>query len=141
MDVFGRKSQNIQAPITADNGIINWGGIVTSAVNVSISVSQPITRRRTIGNQEAVIYAGQPAGTISIARLLTDNATSLFSNPGWNVCQPASITISFASCSAGNGISLRADGCVVSQYSLSGEAEGLTVLDQVGIEFLQLSLA
>jgi hypothetical protein len=140
-DVFGQNQQSIEAPITADNGILNWGGIVTDATNISIGVAQPITRRRTIGNQKAVIYAGQPAGSINIARLLTDDATTLFSRPGWNVCNPGSITVSFGSCDGGAGISVLASGCVVSQYSLAGEAEGKTVIDSVTIEFLQLSLA
>jgi len=139
-DVFGRSAQTITGPITADRGVIDWGGgIVTSCTNISIGVAVPIQIRHTIGNQQSVIYAGQPSGTISINELLAENAGYLFSLPGWNVCQPTSITLSFASCSAGEGISLRADGCVVSQYSLSAEAEGTTVFDAVTINFTQLS--
>ena len=139
-DVFGRNQQNIQAPITADRGIIDWGGgMVTSCTNISIGVAVPVQMRHTIGNQQSVIYAGQPSGTITINELLAENAGDLFGRPGWNVCQPTSITVSFASCSAGEGISLRADGCVVTQYSLRAEAEGLTVLDAVTIQFLQLT--
>ena len=31
-DLFGRTAQTIKTPLTADRGIINWGGVVTGAI-------------------------------------------------------------------------------------------------------------
>lgn len=139
-DVFGKALQNLKTPITADTGIINWGGIVTGAIQLAVSYSQPINRRRTIGNKDAVIYAGQPMGQINISRLLTTDATTLFSAPGWNACNPGNISVSFSSnCGGGGGgLNLTAIGCVVTTFNIQAEAEGLTVMDNVVIEFLQL---
>ena len=138
-DLFGRDQQSIQTPITADYAHINWGGQITTAVNVTISYMQPITRRRTIGNQAAIIYAGQPAGTIQIQRLLTNNAGALFGLPGWSSCSPTSISLTLAGCAGATGYSVTATGAVVSNFQVSAEAEGLTVIDNVTIEFLQLT--
>ena len=145
-DIFGRTLQSIQDPITADKCTINWGGIVTGAINLNLSYSQGITRRHTIGNQAAVIYASQPVGSIQISQLLIADGKSLFDNPGWVACQVGNgggvITINFAGGCGDNGVagglSLTCRGVIVGTFNISAEAEGLTVMDNVGIEFLQL---
>jgi len=139
-DLFGRAAQNIRTPITADLAQINWGTQIATAVNISISYMQPITRRRTIGNQAAIIYSGQPAGTISIQRLLADGASDLFAKPGWSACSPTDISLNLSGCNGASGYSVKATGCVVSNFQVSAEAEGLTVIDNVTIEFLQLAV-
>lgn len=139
-DLFGRNEPRIVTPMTADFGTINWGGPVTSAINVSISYAQPVTRRRTIGNRDAVIFAGQPAGQITISRIVTSDAKALFSAPGWNACNPGQLSITLGGCGGqGGNLTLTAHGCIVSQYQLQMEAEGLTVIDNVVIDCLFVS--
>jgi len=139
MDLFGFGDQNIKQPLTADKAIISWGGIVTGAINISVSYAQQVQRRRTIGNKDAVIYASQPMGQVSMARLLTTDAGLLFSSPGWQACNPGTISVTFGGgCSGGVGFTVTAIGCVVSQFQIQAEAEGLTVMDNVVIDFLQL---
>lgn len=143
-DVFGRTPTIPKMPFTADKATIDWGGPITTAMNVSLGYSQAIQRRRTIGNKNSVIYAAQPVGSITIARLLTEDATSLFNAPGWKVCDgPGTITLTFrGGCddkpSTSGNLVFTAIGCMVANFSISAEAEGLTVIDNVGIEFLQL---
>ena len=141
-DVFGKTTQTIQQPITADKVLIDWGGIVTGATNFTLQYAQPIARRRTIGNGGAVIYSGQPNGSIQLGELMTtENIGTLFSSPGWNVCNPATITIHFAAgceISGTSALSLTCTAAVVTNLGIAGEAEGLTVVNNVGIEFLQL---
>jgi len=137
-DLFGFDSHNIATPLTADKATIQWGGIVTGAIQVQVSYSQQINRRRTIGNKDAVIYASMPNGQITIQRLLTSDANGLYSAPGWSACNPGSVSVSLGSCQGG-GSSFTATGCVVSQFQVQAEAESLTVMDNVVIEFLQLS--
>ena len=138
-DIFGRTEQEIKVPITADKAIINWGGVVTGALSISISYQQPVTKRRTIGNNAAVIYAGQPSGQIQIQRLLTSDINSLFSAPGWKGCEPGTLTLSLgAGCNLGGDLNFTAHGCIVTSFSVQAEAEGLTVVDSVSIDFLQL---
>lgn len=144
-DIFGRTPGTPKIPFTADKATIDWGGPITTAMNVTLTYSQGVQRRRTIGNKDTVIFASMPLGSINISRLLTDDAANLFNSPGWKVCdEPATVKITFrGGCadqeSASNKeMTLTAIGCIVSQFSISAEAEGLTVVDNVVIDFLQL---
>lgn len=148
-DIFKRFPVTTERPITADGCIINWGGTANflAATNLSISHAQQVTRRRTLGNiggsTLAVLYASQPQGTLTIGRLMSESSVSnIFSLPGWNACTPATIEVSFVSgsldCSIA-GPTYTLVGCVVESYSLQAEAEGQTVMDNVVIQFLQLT--
>jgi hypothetical protein len=141
-DLFNRQDTTIKTPVTADNCLITWGGAIAAAMQVQISYQQQVQRRRTIGNQNAIIYATYPVGQVTIARLIADGGSDIFSATGWSACTPGQISFAMtggkgSNCPA-NGYTLTAKGCVVSQYSLSAEAEGLTVVDNITIEFLEL---
>ena len=87
-----------------------------------------------------MIWAALPNGQITIQRMLTTDAKSLFTASGWQACNPGTITISVGGgCDGAGGLKLTATGCVVTQFGLSLEAESLTVMDNVVIEFLQLT--
>jgi hypothetical protein len=135
-DLFKREAATYKAPITADKVKINWGGIVTAGIQVQIAYAQQVSRRRSIGNQDMVIFASYPVGQITIARMICDGAGDIFDKPGWDHCEPGTISINQEGC--GSGFTLTAKNCVVSQYTLSAEAEGLTVIDNIVIEFLEL---
>jgi hypothetical protein len=137
-DLFGHDAAQIKAPLTADKCTISWGGIITGAVQVSVAYSQQVNRRRTIGNKDAVIWATMPSGQITIQRLLTGDSGALLQSDGWNACKPGRITMNLGGCD-GNAGSYTATGCVVTQFQISAEAESLTVMDNVVVEFLQLS--
>ena len=139
-DLFGFSNQTIKTPFTADKATIQWGSnIVTGAIQIAVTYAQQINRRRTIGNRDAVIYASQPNGNINIQRLVTNNSSALFAAPGWNACNPGTITLGMGGCGRETGTRYTATGCVVSQFSVTAEAESLTVMDNVVVEFLQLS--
>lgn len=135
-DLFKREGATYKAPITADKCKINWGGIVSAAIQVQISYAQQVSRRRSIGNLDMVIFASYPVGQITIARMICDGAGDIFDKPGWDHCEPGLISLTQEGC--GSGFTLTAKDCVVSQYTISAEAEGLTVIDNVVIEFLEL---
>lgn len=146
-DVFKRQPIDLKHPITADMCLIEWGNILTTATNLQLVYQQPVTRRRTLGTNgksTAVIYAAQPLGSISIARLFADGVENIFDRDGWSNCgNLATIRINFTGDSSQEGCDTKggiytALGCIVTSYSLSAEAEGLTVIDNVSIEFLQL---
>ena len=139
-DLFGYQTASIKQPITADKCTLQWGGVVAAAIQLSISYTQQINRRRTIGNKDTVIWASQPSGQATIQRLITTAGVDV-GGPGWNACEPATITFNLAGCGSSgstSGGALRANGAVVSQYSIQAEAESLTVMDNVVIDFLQL---
>lgn len=139
-DVFGFSGQTIATPLTADKARLIWGALVTGAIQVAISYAQQVNRRRTIGNKNAVIWAAMPSGQITVQRLLTTDSSALFSAPGWQACNPGTITLELAGgCDGGAANTFTATGCIVSQFSVQAEAESLTVMDNVTIEFLQLS--
>jgi len=139
-DVFGFNAYTPATPITADKATLIWGQVVTGAIQVSVTYAQQVNRRRTIGNKAAVIWAAMPNGQISIQRLLTTDSAGLFSAPGWQACLPGTITLQLAGgCDRGASSTYTASGCIVSQFSIQAEAESLTVMDNVTIEFLQLS--
>lgn len=137
------------------------------ATNVNISYQQQVVRRRTLaapsGHPISVIYPTQPIGSIQIQRLYadltkqagtlpngataqTESIQSIFNLSGWNICNgTATLKIAFDGESAykhcsTKGPGYRATGAVVTGYNLSAEAEGLTVVDNVAIEFMQLFL-
>ena len=142
-DLFGRNVPSTDnKPLTADAATIDWGGELLGAVQVSIQYAQQINRRRTIGNKSAVIWASMPQGQITIQRLMVSTAADIFTKEGFDVCKdPAKITLKLSSaCGGGAGPTYTATGCIVSQYQVSAEAESLTVVDNVVIEFLNLSV-
>lgn len=139
------------------------GGILTGATNINISYQQQVVRRRTLatanGTPLAAIYPTQPQGSIQIQRLFADLSSEvgsanngqiltsvhdLFSFAGWNVCAgTAAITLNFDGKSAypdcaTKTYGYRMTGAIVTGYNISAEAEGLTVVDNVSIEFLQM---
>ena len=139
-DVFGFTGQQIGTPLTADKATLIWGTIVTGALQVSFSYAQQVNRRRTIGNASAIIWASMPSGQITIQRLLTTDSSGLFSSPGWQACLPGRVDLQLAGgCDRAPAGTYTATGCIVSQFSIQAEAESLTVMDNVTIEFLQLS--
>ncbi len=151
-DIFKKNTSTIATPRTADNAFINWGGIVTAALNINIGYNRGVSRHRTIGNQKAVLVTTQPAGQISIARIVTTDAAELFNRPGWDGCLPAELSLTLNGCTgttsdaAGNAIEVTAvtpiqytaTGALVSGFNISMEAEGVTIIDNVTIDFLQL---
>jgi hypothetical protein len=151
-DIFKKTTSTNATPRTADNAFINWGGINTAALNINIGYNRGVSRHRTIGNQKSVLVTSQPAGQISIAQIVTNDARELFSRPGWDGCIPAELTLTLNGCTgtttdaAGNTVNVtKADsikytavGCLVSGFNVGMEAEGVTVIQNVTIEFLQL---
>ena len=135
---------------------VDSGEHITKATNLQLSYQQNVTRRRTLGGQgnAAVIIPSQPNGSVSIQRLYAQSvpnasagntSASLFDLPGFNVCQGlAQITIQFdgssayPACVTGTTAKYICAGCIVTGYSLTAEAESLTVVDNLQIEFLQM---
>ena len=137
-DLFQTNSQaRAVAPFTADKCTIQWGGEIAGAMNVTVSYAQQINRRRTIGNKQAMLWASLPNGQITIGRLMATDAGAIFGAPGWNACAPGAVTLQVAGCDG--SVSYTASDAIVTQYQVSAEAEGLTVIDNVVLEFLTLS--
>jgi len=137
-DLFGYSNTAPQVPLTADVSTINWGGVVTAAVRTTVQYSQQVNRRRTIGNREASIWGSAPNGNMQIERLLTSSAAELFGKPGWQAGQPGTASITVAGRGGSGGYTLTAIGCVVSSFNVSLEAESLTCMDNVSVDFLSL---
>jgi len=146
-DIFHRAPLNIEKPITADMVMIQWdSGAVAQATNLSLQYQQPINRRWTLGGvaNSCVIYPGRPSGSIQIQRLMADEDENLFNNSGWDPCgTPATIYIMLNGASAipdctTTGGEYIARGAFVTSYNFSAEADGLTIVDNISIEFMQL---
>ena len=147
-DIFHRNALNIVKPITADMVMIHWDtGIVTQATNFSMHYQQPINKRWTLGNgvgNTVVIYPGRPQGSIQIARLKTATEDEVFQNAGWDPCGGAATlyidlngAAALENCTVTGGEYV-VRGAFVTSYSISGEADGLTLVDNINIEFMQL---
>lgn len=136
-EIFSRSTTSFEAPYTSDKCIINWGTQVTTANNVTVAYSQQVNRRRTIGNQYAMLWASLPNGQITIQRLMSPNGESLLKSPGWNACNPGTITVSTAGCITGT--TFTAHKCIVTQYQIQMETDGLSVVDNIVVEFLELT--
>ena len=152
-DVFNRAPLNIEKPITADMVLIAWSNAgatqtVAQATNLTLQYQQPVNRRWTLGGSgtnTCIIYPGRPIGSIQIQRLFVDQNVELFDLDGWDPCgTPASIYISMsgltpadASCTSTGGEYI-ARGAIVTSYGFSAESEGLTIVDNINVEFMQL---
>ena len=153
-DIFNRAKLNIEKPITADMVMLHWssastpaGVIVAQATNFTLQYQQPVNRRWTLGGAGAntcVIYPGRPIGSIQIQRLFVDQGEELFTLDGFDPCgSTATITVSLDGtgalndCGASAGI-YTARGAIVTSYGFTAEAEGLTVVDNINVEFMQL---
>jgi hypothetical protein len=138
-DIYNRTTPTPEAPLTADFATISWGdGDIAGASQISIQYAQQVQRRRCIGNQKAMIWAALPSGQITIQRLMTKDAAGLFTKAGFNPCELGTVTLTLKGCANAAGPSYTALGCIVSQYQVSAEAEGLTCVDNVVIDFMQL---
>ena len=137
-DLYQREVLTPSKPIVADKCTLDWEGVIMDATNVSLSYAQQITRRRTIGHKKSVIHGSQPTGQITIQRVLVDGSDDIFGKPGWDQCTPASPVLSAKGCAG--GWSYKVTGALVSQYTVQMEAEGLTVMDNVVVDFLQVEL-
>ena len=60
----------------------------------------------------------------------------------WNQCKVGKdVVVSLADCENGKGHTYTCTGATVTQFTLSIEAESLTCLDNVVVEFMQLIVA
>ncbi len=140
-DIFNRKPQQIQTPFTADACMVKIDGKeAVFAVQVQASYSQQVQRRRSIGNTDAVIYGSQPSGQININRLVVNNAYDILGGATFQGCgMNGKVEIILGSNCKGGAATFTCTGCIASVVSISIEAEGLTVMDNIVIEFLQMS--
>ncbi len=146
-DIFQRNIINLPTPITADMVLIEWDGLLAEATQLTLQYNQPVNRRWTLGNNgtnTCVIYPGRPLGSIQISRLFAQTSENIFTKSGWAPCGDfATITIqlnggaTLSNCDVSGGQYI-ARGAIVTSYGLSAEAEGLTLVDNINIEFLQL---
>lgn len=146
-DIFSRTQLNIEKPVTADMVMIQWdSGLVAQATNFSMQYQQPINRRWTLGGvaNTCVIYPGRPTGSIQIQRLIVDQDAELFNNSGWDPCgSPATLYIllngaaALSNCGVTGGEFI-ARGAFVTSFSFAAEADGLTIVSNINIEFMQL---
>lgn len=143
-DIYGKEKIDIKQPITADRcEIMMDGSPVGQAIQFSLEYSQAVTRRRSIGQKMAVIYAGQPSGRATMARLITTDGTLMTGRgDSWKACSSGTLTFTMKGnpCGEANAkvTKYKATGCIVTSFSLSAQAEDLTVMDNVVIEFLEL---
>lgn len=142
-DIFNKPDYTMKNPFTADACVVRIDGKDASyAVNVQVQYNQSITRRRTIGGEQhtAVIYGSLPNGQISIQRLGIKDAASIIGGDTFKGCgQGGTVTIELGgNCPEAGSLTYTCTGCIASSYGLSIEAEGLTVMDNVTIDFIQM---
>jgi hypothetical protein len=139
-DIYGFQSDSITTPITADRCTVQIAGTaVGSAVNVTIQYNQQINRRRVVGNQQVLLWSSSPQGQASIQTMVVGSGLKgSAGGSGWNGCSPATVTFVMNGC-RGGGSTITCSGAVVSSYSVTAEVEGLTVMENVVMDFVPLS--
>lgn len=135
-DLYGFSS-NVSTPATADKSTINWNGELAGAVQINIAYNQQINKRRTMGNRGALVWASQPTGQITIQKLIV--GASVTTLKGFKACEPATISFKTGFCGGQSGGSVTATGCVVSSYVVTAETDGMTVMENITIDFVSLS--
>jgi hypothetical protein len=145
-DIFGRTKLTIEQPLTADAcGVRIDNEEQGEAFQLQLEYTQQVTRRRSIGNNSAVIYGSQPVGRLTIQRLMTES-TEIPKSKTFNGCGQGKVTITVAgkACEPGSGSKIGTsfydlEGCMATSYTLQIQAEDLTVIDGITIEFLEMS--
>lgn len=140
-DVFQFGKQLIKAPFTADRAKLTWdGGQIDAAINVQISYQQQMNRRRVIGNRWAVRWGTQPIGQLTCQRILVSGDKNIYTGDIWNQCKnpETNVEITLMDCEEKQGPTYKCSGPIVTQLQVTVEAESLTCLDNVVIEFMQL---
>ena len=143
-DLFHFKGQDVRRPFTADRATLEWSdtGQVNFAINVQISYQQQINRRRVIGGNWAVRWGSQPQGSLTCQRILVASDANIYEGKIWNQCEnPKPLIVTLADCEGSATKTYTCTGPVVSQFQLTVEAESLTCLDNVVVEFIQLSVS
>lgn len=143
-DLFHFKGQDVKRPYTADRATLEWSDTATEvqfAINVQISYQQQINRRRVIGGAWAVRWGSQPQGSLTCQRILVANDANIYEGKIWDQCQDAkALKVTLKDCDGNAPIIYTCTAPVVSQFQLTVEGESLTCLDNVVVEFLQLSI-
>lgn len=153
-DILQRNLFDHKQPLTADRVklIFSGGnGTVYAALTVQAQVQYPVSRRRTLGTDANVVQSftivGQPAGKLTIARMFgpAANSAELFATHPFNPCADIStVTMSFSNqTTLSNCASTVNDiytfyGAIVSAYEITANAEELTVLDNIVVDFSQM---
>lgn len=152
-DIYGKPQFSLNHPITADQIYIQWEGTdggfhdLFQATNVQLQYQQQVTRRYTLSSaqNQAAIIPGRPIGTLTMGRLFVSNQQDIFATlKGWNVClDPAIIHVNLSGanasdCKKSNG-AYKLSGAYVTSYSFQGNADDLQIIDNITVEFLQLS--
>jgi hypothetical protein len=81
------------------------------------------------------VWASQPTGQINIQKLVIGSLVK--GQTGFNACSPTTISFNASGCGGGGGVT--ATGCVVSSYTITAETDGMTVMENVVIDFVSLS--
>lgn len=134
-DLYGFSSQ-VVTPVTADKSTIFWGSELAGVMQFNLSYNQQINKRRSMGNGAAIVWASQPTGQITIQKMIFGG--SITSLPGFKACNPTSIKFSAKGCNGSSLGNLTAVGCVVMQYAIAAETDGMSVLENVVIDFVAL---
>lgn len=142
-DIFNKKSAQIVTPITADHCQLTIGtALVADAIQFSASYNQGVTHRRAIGNKSVMIYTSMPRGQISVARLLADDIKEVLNSEIFT-CKGGQIRFQGSSCPE-NGpikpVTYTCKGCIASSYSISASADDQTVMDNLVIDFVEMSI-
>lgn len=140
-DIFQFGKQDIKAPYTADRAILKWDNKeINAAINVQISYQQQINRRRVIGNKWSVRWGTQPQGQLTCQRILVEGDADIYKGDIWNQCKVSEqmLEVTLNNCEKQQGPTFKCSGPIVTQLQVTVEAESLTCLDNVVIEFMQL---
>ena len=157
-DILQRNLFDHSQPLTADRVKLVFSGnagTVYAALTVQAQVQYPVSRRRTLGTDANVVQSftivGQPAGKLTIARMFGPEAKSrdLFASHPFNPCAPKGesiVTMSFtnqttmSNCATNVTEIYKFHGAIVSAYEITANAEELTVLDNIVVDFSQMEI-
>ena len=156
-DILQRNLFDHSQPLTADRVKLVFSGYSTvyAALTVQAQVQYPVSRRRTLGTDGNMVQSftivGQPAGKLTIARMFGPEAKSaeLFATHPFNPCAPKGesfVTMSFSNqttmsnCPSSVNDIYTFHGAIVSAYEITANAEELTVLDNIVVDFSQMEI-
>lgn len=156
-DILQRNLFDHKQPLTADRVKLVFSGgngTVYAALTVQAQIQYPVSRRRTLGTNANVVQSftivGQPAGKLTIARMFGPAAKSadLFATDPFDPCaENSTITMLFSNqttlsnCASTVNDVYKFHGAIVSAYEITANAEELTVLDNIVVDFSQMEIS
>lgn len=142
-DIYGKNIVVRPDPLARSETFVltTNGGQVSLAQNVNVNYNQALQRVFELGSFDIYMASGRTAGTLQIGRILGGpglNLRQILGDDFYIVDGSQGGVMTFTDTNTGNRIVC--SGCYATSESIGADANGITVVESVNIEFQSMSI-